>query len=257
MTLTSGAIQTAGAYVSITRTVAGGKVDIVDASGSFVACLSSSQGSFAISLDGQPSAFMAQGIKVRSPIGSVFKNVIIDNTKNAGALLVTLAIGIGDVTDARFNNAEPLDAPSVGGNAYMGGAQQIGLATKYTNVGWWNPTGSGKTALMRTITFSSDTAQLVAFGWATASFNGGGGTSQANKLGGAAINSALLFSPDATQTLRNLIDVNREARWVYCAANQETVMTFRGPLAIAPNSGVALWPQTAALNLAWSAEWNE
>ncbi len=97
----SNAIGSAGAYVTISRTIAAGAVTIIDATGNYVACLASSLTSFLISLDAQGQSFMAKGLKVRAPLGQVFKSIVIDNSQNATALTFTLAIGVGDVSDAR------------------------------------------------------------------------------------------------------------------------------------------------------------
>ncbi len=57
---------------------------------------------FKVGLDGLPSQFMAQGIKIRMAPGATFKQVIVDNTGNASPLTYTLAIGVGDITDSRI-----------------------------------------------------------------------------------------------------------------------------------------------------------
>ncbi len=118
---------TAGAYFTISRTVAAGATDPLDISGNYVACLSSSLGSFKLSLDDGQSSFFAQGIKIRTAAGKPFSKVTVDNSGNGQALSYTLAIGIGDMADARFLSASM--AIAQGGNTAQVSAQG-GLRTE-------------------------------------------------------------------------------------------------------------------------------
>jgi hypothetical protein len=98
--------QAAGAaYMTISRALLGGGLDVLDITGSYVLCLASNLASFKLGMDGGPSQFFAQGIKIRLPSGRQFKQLIVDNTANQGStglLNYTLGIGIGDITDARL-----------------------------------------------------------------------------------------------------------------------------------------------------------
>lgn len=77
--------------------------------GSYVQCLESNLTEFRIGFDDSSTQVMAQGFHAKAEPGERFRSITIDNSDNASALSVRLAVGSGDFRDSRLTTSAPLD----------------------------------------------------------------------------------------------------------------------------------------------------
>lgn len=119
-------------YNTSTWTIAAGAAQDYDVGGNYLACLASNMVSFAVALDGGRSMFMSQGIKLRTPAGSPFQKITIDNSGNGSPLTVTMAYGQGDMTDARLSVSGTVNdnISEIGGSAVNTGTGASGAGTQ-------------------------------------------------------------------------------------------------------------------------------
>lgn len=242
------------AYYTVSRTVAAGKVDIIDIGGSYVACLASNLLSFLISLEGGPSQFIAQGIKIKSPIGSAFKNLIVDNSGNGASLTYTLAIGLGDVTDARtpVPTQEPLDVSALAGNEFMGAGGAPATAAQFYSVYLQNAASNTITGLLRSLQITSTLADTITFGFGAPIAAGAAGV---NKL---ATGAAAKFTMPATVSgVQNSGLTTAIGKWAVQANVIFTPPPFRGPLVIPPNKAFILCSGVVNVGNVTNYEWRE
>lgn len=75
----------------------------IQAEGTYVAPLVSSLDDFEIGLDDGPTSFMQVGLQLRTLNGERFTRVNIENTDAALTLTLQIAVGIGDLRDARLS----------------------------------------------------------------------------------------------------------------------------------------------------------
>ncbi len=92
-------------YMSFPVTVPVGGSVTMDVSGSFVGCLSSSDASFPLSVDGGSAQFMQAGLTFFTEDGERFRSVTVENPAGEGSpLTVRLMVGTGDIRDSRLSS---------------------------------------------------------------------------------------------------------------------------------------------------------
>jgi len=262
----SNAIGSAGTYATISRTVAAGAVTIIDQTGNYVACLASSLASFLVSLDGQGPAFMALGIKVRAPLGQVFKNIVIDNSGNPSSpLTVTLAIGLGDVLDNRTTaTGDPLDSAALNGKTFQARINSGAVAAQFGAAGLFNPAASGVTGIVRRLKFQETGVEAVGIIIARSTAQFATAQSVQNKKGGAgtggAGQSAMVLAAETSATAQHFITADPAPFYdivPYTVAGAQVTIEPKGPYIIPAGFGLGVWAQTANQSLTLIPEWEE
>jgi len=262
----SNAIGSAGAYVTISRTIAAGAITIIDATGNYVACLASSLASFLIALDGQGPAFMAQGIKVRASLGQAFKNIIVDNSGNPSApLTVTLAIGLGDVLDNRTTaTGDPLDNAALNGKTFQARINSGAVAAQFGAAGLFNPAASGVTGIVRRLGMQETGVEAVGIIIARSTTVFAATQAVQNKKGGSAVGgagqSAITLCAETSATAQHFINTDPAPFYdvvPYPTANVRVSVEPKGPYIIPAGFGLGVWAQTANQSLTLIPEWEE
>jgi hypothetical protein len=98
-------MTTLNTYQAIIVTVPFGQEETINVSGSFISCLSSTAPSFPIGVDGAARQFMQAGLTFTTPAGERFTSITVSAVGlESGTLTVRLAIGDGDIRDARLSS---------------------------------------------------------------------------------------------------------------------------------------------------------
>ncbi|WP_299394639.1 hypothetical protein [Pelagibius sp.] len=89
-------------YATFRYTVAAGASETIPAVGSYVAILDANQ-TFHVALDDDTPQEIQSGLTIQMEPGERFEKVTIDNSQNGADLTVFLAIGTGELRDARLS----------------------------------------------------------------------------------------------------------------------------------------------------------
>jgi acetyltransferase-like isoleucine patch superfamily enzyme len=89
-------------YVEYTTTVPPGETHLVPKRANVVRVLEASS-TFKIGVGNSPTGLAFKGLKFKEDSGKFFSKIILDNLEGAGAVAVTLGLGIGDVDDSRIS----------------------------------------------------------------------------------------------------------------------------------------------------------
>jgi hypothetical protein len=240
-------------YFTVGASVGAGLVQDIAITGNYVACLSSNLPSFKLGLDGAPAAFMAQGLKLRSPLAAQFSIITVDNTGGTAQLNVLFAVGIGDITDGRFPSGDTLDSASLAGSAFSTPqAPAAPGAATFQAIGLSNAVANAVNGKLRQVIVSSAVATPISWGGASPI----AGSATVNKSLGSAAGKLNQFVDNNAAPLHGIVAGQLQGAAII-GANLPFVLPLRGAIIIPPGRAFAVWCTTANNAIVVTHEWEE